>query len=311
MRSKKRQTLSGRAMRKLAWGVVVAGAAAPIFRKRLRLRPSSVLAASAASPLALSVAMPRSKPRDAAIYGLQMWAYFFAYSLPGDNPEKLMRRVYIDYPIKADKLIGLGQLPTTRLQRLADPNRLRPVDYILTWSHWLWYLVPHGSIVYILMRKNHHFPRAAAMVAATFDIGAVIYWAVPTAPPWWAAKLGRIPPVRRVLAEVGESFWGRAWDRMYDSLEGNPVAAMPSLHFGISIMAARMLAETGPVAGTVGWSYALVLGYALVHLGEHYVIDLVVGYGLVEAIRKLEPQTRPLVSQITDSLQALEAQART
>ena len=52
---------------------------------------------------------------------------------------------------------------------------------------------------------------------------------------------------------------------------------MPSLHFATSVMAARMLAETGPAAGAAGWAYAGVLGFALVYLGEHYVVDLVAG----------------------------------
>ena len=58
---------------------------------------------------------------------------------------------------------------------------------------------------------------------------------------------------------------------------------MPSLHFGTSLLAAKLLAETGPVAGAAGWAYALTLGFALVYLGEHYAIDLLAGAALVAA----------------------------
>ena len=61
---------------------------------------------------------------------------------------------------------------------------------------------------------------------------------------------------------------------MYEALGGNPWAAMPSLHFATSVVAADALADTGRVAGAVGWGYALTLGFALVYLGEHYVTDL-------------------------------------
>src|ERR687890_102097 len=81
------------------------------------------------------------------------------------------------------------------------------------------------------------------------------------------------------MVEVGEPIWGSAWPRMYESLGGNPWAAMPSLHFGTSVLAAILLSETGPVEGAAGWAYALTLGFALVYLGEHYVCDLVAGYG--------------------------------
>ena len=83
-------------------------------------------------------------------------------------------------------------------------------------------------------------------MAACFDVGCVVYWPVPTAPPWWAAQNGNMPPVRRIMAEAGERFWGRLWHPLYHSLQGNPFAAMPSLHFGTSAMAARLLSQVGP-----------------------------------------------------------------
>ena len=105
---------------------------------------------------------------------------------------------------------------------------------------------------------------------------------MPTAPPWWASEQGLTDEkVRRIMVEVGEDFWGSAWPRMYDALGGNPWAAMPSLHFATSLIVADALAETGRVAGAVGWAYALTLGFALVYLGEHYVTDLAAGAALV------------------------------
>ncbi len=88
------------------------------------------------------------------------------------------------------------------------------------------------------------------------------------------------------MVEVGEDTWGSAWPKMYEALGGNPWAAMPSLHFATSAMAAISLCrDGGPVEGAVGWAYSLTLGFALVYLGEHYVTDLVAGAGLVAAVR--------------------------
>ena len=91
-------------------------------------------------------------------------------------------------------------------------------------------------------------------------------------------------PVRRIMVEVGEDFWGGAWPAMYGALGGNPWAAMPSLHFATSLAAAAA-GRSAPGAGALGWGYARTLGFALVYLGEHYVIDLVAGAGLVAAVR--------------------------
>jgi membrane-associated phospholipid phosphatase len=73
---------------------------------------------------------------------------------------------------------------------------------------------------------------------------------------------------------------------------GNPLAAMPSLHFATSSMAALLLSETGFLPGVVGTSYAAVLGFALVYLGEHYVVDLAGGVALCALVRAGEPLAR-------------------
>ena len=96
------------------------------------------------------------------------------------------------------------------------------------------------------------------------------------------------------------------WEGLYASLGGNPWAAMPSLHFATSVMAAILLAETGPLAGAAGWGYALTLGFALVYLGEHYVADLVAGAALVALVRRGEPLVEPLVLAVNQGLLRLE-----
>ena len=108
------------------------------------------------------------------------------------------------------------------------------------------------------------------------------------------------------MVEVGEKTWGRAWPALYRSLGGNPWAAMPSLHFATSVLAAILLSETGAGAGAAGWGYALALGFALVYLGEHYAIDLVAGAALVALVRHGEPLAEPLALRISAAVQRLE-----
>jgi hypothetical protein len=114
------------------------------------------------------------------------------------------------------------------------------------------------------------------------------------------------PGLRRIMVDVGEQVWGRAWPRMYDSLNGNPWAAMPSLHFATSLMAALQLSESSRRAGAAGWAYALTLGFALVYLGEHYLTDVLAGAALVAVVRRGEPLAEPLVLSANRALQRLE-----
>jgi membrane-associated phospholipid phosphatase len=245
-----------------------------------------------------------------------MWAYIATYQMPHDDPEALRARVRVDYPVRADRAIGLGTLPTLRLQRaLAIPGALRPADEALVWVHWIWFLVPHGTVAYTLLRHPEHFPAAAARMYAVFDLGLIGYWVVPTAPPWYAAQHGRIPgaegeaAMRRMMFEHGEAFWKERWAPLYSFLGGNPLAAMPSLHFATSLMAARVLSDAGPVAGAIGWTYALTLGFALVYLGEHYVVDLIAGATLAEGVRRGAPRVAPLARALSRGVQRLEAVA--
>jgi hypothetical protein len=299
--------LRQRALRKIAWGAVAVGVMAPLVRRRLRLPVPAVTLLAFQAPAALAVATPRTRLRDAGIYALQMWAYFAHYDMPDDDPDALLKRLHVKYPIRADRLIGGGQTPTNRLQRaLGRPGRLRPHDYALSVVHWAWFVVPHGTLLYVLLRHPERFPRSACLTAGCFDLGLVAYWSVPTAPPWWAGQNGYMPPVRRIMMEAGERFWGRAWRPLYHSLEGNPFAAMPSLHFGTSVMAAGVLSDIGRSPGAIGWAYALTLGFGLVYLGEHYVVDLIAGLALAEGVRRAAPLAEPAVRAVAAAIQRLE-----
>ena len=270
------------------------------------------MAAAAVAPGALVVAAPRGRVRDGLVCGLNMWAYLAAYEIPHDDADAQEARVHIDYPLDVDRVLGLGTPPTVRLQnRWAHPRTsFSRFERALVFCHWVWFAVPHCAVAYVWWRRPERFPAAAARMYAVFDLGAVFYWAIPTAPPWYAAQTGRLREsdherVRRMMIEYGEEFWGDRWPALYDLLGGNPLAAMPSLHFATSVMAAHLLTEVGPVSGTVGWAYVGMLGVALVYLGEHYAADLLGGALLTETVRTQSPRLAPLARRLVAGLEAL------
>lgn len=339
-----------RVIRTAAWGIVVAGAITPLVRKRLPTPPIVAQTVAFAAPLGLCVAVRRSRTRDVAVCTLQMWAYLAAYKTPHDDEAGQAQRVLVDYPIAIDRVLGFGELPTVRLQRRLARGQWRLGDRVLVWAHWAWFMVPHGSLLYILLRHRARFDRAAVMTYAVFDVGAMIYWVLPTAPPWYAAsrqgrathfdghlqaftasngdpretatRAGLHDPldsaarrsgeiaVRRMMVEYGEFFWKDGWGPLYSVLGGNPLAAMPSLHFATSMMAAQLLSETGPLAGAIGWGYTATLGFALVYLGEHYVIDLIAGAALTATVRRLGPHATPALRRVGGAVAAIEAIAQ-
>jgi membrane-associated phospholipid phosphatase len=285
----------------------------PLLRRRLRLPPSATVAATIAGPFGLAILKPRTKARDAFLFAQQMWAFTMVHELPYDDPEALRRRLKVRYPIAFDRAVGRGRLPNARLQKALTPEdgSVTILDRVLSFTHWAWFFEPHLSLLWILVRDERRFARAARQMGAAFDLGCATYIAVPTAPPWWAAANGYTgdDPVERRMLAVGEETFKGAWQPMYEAVDGNPWAAMPSLHFGASVLAAILLSESSRTAGTIGWTYAGVLGFALVYLGEHYVVDLLAGLGLVAAVRLGEPAAEPLALAISGAVQKLESAA--
>lgn len=300
-------------LRGAAFAAIAASVAVPVLRKRLRLPPAATVAATVAGPVGLATLKSRTKTRDAFLFAQQMWAFTMVHELPYDDPEALRRRLKIRYTIRFDRAVGRGRLPNSRLQALLTPSdgRVTALDRFLTFAHWAWFFEPHLSLVYILARDERRFARAARQMGAAFDLGCATYIALPTAPPWWAAANGYTGDdrVERRMLAVGEETFKGAWPKMYDTVDGNPWAAMPSLHFGASVLAAMLLSESNRAVGAAAWTYAGVLGFALVYLGEHYVIDLVAGLGLVAAVRIGEPMAEPLALAISRAVQELERTA--
>ena len=295
---------------RLGAGVALAASiAVPLLRRRHRIPAPVTLASLVGGPLALAVLRPRTRGRDVALFTSQMWGFAMAHELPYDDPDRLVRRLKVRYPIIADGALGLGRLPTVRLQEaISDPDRVSALDRALSVIHWAWFMEPHLSLLFVQRRHPERFPRAARQVAATYDLGCALYFAVPTAPPWYAAQTGEIDgEVRRIMVDAGEEIWGGAWESLYETLNTNPWAAMPSLHFATSLMAAIHLGEAGRVPGALGWGYAAALAFALVYLGEHYVTDLLAGAALVLVVRCGEPLAEPVVEAVNARLRRLEA----
>jgi membrane-associated phospholipid phosphatase len=257
------------------------------------------------APPAIAAGFKRSGKRDAAVWTAQMLAYKNAFELPHDQPDRLQRRAHIDYPIALDTLIGRGCPPGQRLQRrLRRRGHLSALDKALTFFYWSWEIEPHAVIGWIRWRHPERFAAATGRLAAVFDSTLIGYWSVPTAPPWWASEQGgrMNAEVRRVMDEVARWVKGKSDPQGGDHETGaNPFAAMPSDHFATAAMTAILLTEIDPTLGRLGWSYALLLGFTLVYLGEHYVGDLLAGLLLALSVNGARAHLERMANGILNS----------
>ena len=201
-----------------------------------------------------------------------MLAYEIAFEAPSDRRASLRSRLRIDYPIRVDTAIGFGEPPSKRIQELLRrPPRITLLDKVVTLLYALWEVEPHAAMLWMLLRREAEFPRAAGRLAATFDLTLLGYWLVPTAPPWWASeKMGRMGgTVRRVVLETKRDLRGQSRPVDEHEVGANPWASMPSDHFGSALMTGLVLFEADRRLGSLGLGYAMLLGQCLVYLGEH------------------------------------------
>jgi membrane-associated phospholipid phosphatase len=238
----------------------------------------------------------RGRARAAALWALQMWAYQQAFELPYRKPWRHRRRLRIDYPIRLDSALAGGTPPSMRLQHaLRRPPEITWLDRAVAGVYWLWEVEPHAVLLWILVRRNERFVRAAAQVGGVFWTTLIPHALVPTAPPWWASEVGgrMNGEVKRVMIEVARDLRHQSRLREEHSLGANPWASMPSNHTAAAAAVAMVLSEEGALPGALGWGYTAALGFSLVYLGEHYVVDLIAGLATAVLVRSVTSALLP------------------
>lgn len=175
-----------------------------------------------------------------------------------------------------------GEIPTIRLQAaFYTRGDIEWWDYYFTIIHWSYFIVPHAVALWIWWRSRREFQHYLAAMTMTLFLGLVIYFIIPTNPPWMAPEAidsPGAPVVQRIMGNIAEQIGGGLYEAGYKIVgESNPIAAMPSLHFAVTFLLVWVARGRGLWWEIAAWLYALSMGAALVYMGEHYVIDIVVG----------------------------------
>ncbi|MDW5593604.1 phosphatase PAP2 family protein [Conexibacter stalactiti] len=215
------------------------------------------------------------------------WLPFFGilalYDLLRGVADGLIFEPFFLPQIDADEFLFGGQVPTVWLQeRLYEPGAL-PWWGVIAWAVYMSHFFATPLLAGILWKVDRmRFRRYAVTVAALSLLGFATYALFPAAPPWMAAQDGLIPPVSRVIPEL----WGQLGIPARFGVVGtgyeyaNDVAAVPSLHAAFSLLITLELwqsARRWPLRVLLG-AYPLVMAFALVYSGEHYVVDILLGW---------------------------------
>ncbi|MEZ4520496.1 MAG: phosphatase PAP2 family protein [Thermomicrobiales bacterium] len=184
--------------------------------------------------------------------------------------------------LQIDRWLGAGSSPTERLQAAVYvPGDFGWIDYLAFAIHLSYFLVPFGAGIGIWFFSKYRggSPEFVDYVAGTGVVlfgGVLINFLIPTAPPWLQARVDGDLEIVRLLPLLVADVSG---DRLNGIVGADPNsrAAMPSLHVGITALVVLFLGRMRLLLGVVAMVYVVAMALSLMYLGEHYLIDLIVG----------------------------------
>jgi membrane-associated phospholipid phosphatase len=190
--------------------------------------------------------------------------------------------IHWEAPIHADKALGLGQVPTIRLQdAIYTAGHLHFWDY-LAFSFWFSHFFATLLVgVAIWLYRYQWFHRFAACIVVLAALGLVTYVFFPAAPPWLAGRNDFLPHTFRITHAVVNNLPVPKASAMFQQGTewGNDVAAVPSLHAAYTMMICLFLwPRVNRRWRPLLVAYPIGMGLSLIYLGEHYLIDILLGW---------------------------------
>ncbi|MGH7196356.1 MAG: phosphatase PAP2 family protein [Candidatus Saccharimonadales bacterium] len=186
--------------------------------------------------------------------------------------------VHFTEMIDADRLMFGGLLPTDVLQQWWWHGRVQWYDFYFYFLYTIHFLAPVLLAVLIWkLRDNLYWPYVGALVGLSFA-AFVTYVVFPAAPPWMASDLGYIDPIHRISSDIWHAMGVTNFSEAYANISPNPVAAVPSLHSAYPLLFVLFLVKMFTLR-RMWWAYVypVSMWIGVVYLGEHYVIDAILG----------------------------------
>ena len=166
------------------------------------------------------------------------------------------------------------------LQSHIYAHNLEWFDFLGFLLHLSWFFLPVAfGLLITLFERRRMMEYFAWLLVGTY-IACAMFVVLPVTPPWME------PGVTRILA--ARSFVE------YTQMDVNPVAAFPSLHAGTPMMIALFLlirCKRVRWAGYVAMGFTLAISFAVVYLGEHWIMDVLAGWALAGGVAVLFTST--------------------
>lgn len=188
-------------------------------------------------------------------------------------------RVEYTWMIDMDEKLFGGRLPTLRLQDWLFTGSATWFEIGLYMVYMLHFVLPFLLAFLIWRYKSDRlYWRYALSILITSFAGFITFALFPAAPPWLASNEGYIQGFEHVTNSVWEYIGLADIPSIYAKISPNPVAAVPSLHAAYAtLLALFTFLAFGKKWGSFALIYPILIYFGTVYLGEHYLIDEIIG----------------------------------
>ncbi len=214
-----------------------------------------------------------------------------AYELIRGYQATLDAMVHVAGIIGVERDLLGGQLATGILQAAFHPlHGLDPLAVAATILYVLHVPLPLAVAGWLWLRHRSAFYDFVAALVVLSIAAFITYLLLPVAPPWWAAAHGYVPgPGGRPLISYlqpaafatlvdsagldGRAVFGLA----FGNLSPDQIASFPSIHAAYPFLAYLVARR---VLGRARWlvlAYAVAAWFAIIYLGDHYLVDVIGG----------------------------------
>ncbi|GAB3269087.1 phosphatase PAP2 family protein [Kineosporia babensis] len=141
------------------------------------------------------------------------------------------------------------------------------------------YLVTAAVLGLLWYRGPQIYQQARNGLVLATVMALAAYITMPTAPPRF------VPGYLDVLAENADLGWWGAGHSLPGEMGQltNELAAMPSMHAGWALWVALAVAlvTRNPWLRSLGWAHALLTGLVVIGTGNHWTLDVLIGWAVV------------------------------
>jgi hypothetical protein len=203
-----------------------------------------------------------------------------AYILGARYTQSLDMPIHYTPQIDADRVLGLGSVPTVWLQAHLYHGRTGALEVfaLVMYASHFFAVLALGFYVWV-RRLGQAFKELMFGLVAASLIADMVFVLYPTAPPWMAANQGMLQVHHVLKQSLLDLHLNGMAGLIGDSHRYNVVAALPSMHAAFPVVALVVAVRYGLPRWLVVLQAAQLIGvwFAIVYLGDHYLVDAVAG----------------------------------